>query len=106
MIDAATITMGLAGVAEEQALKALGALIRASVENSLAMGPVQALTGPIERGDAQTVAGHLRALDSAPESVRQLYRQAGLHALDVARRKAPGTDRAKIESLLRQGASS
>jgi predicted short-subunit dehydrogenase-like oxidoreductase (DUF2520 family) len=100
-IDAAVALMELARVPSESALQALAPLIRASVENSLRRGPVQALTGPIERGDEQTVAAHMRALGKAPESVRQLYRQAGLHTLEVARRKTPATDRAKIESLLR-----
>jgi predicted short-subunit dehydrogenase-like oxidoreductase (DUF2520 family) len=99
-IDAAVILMGLAGVPAEPALRALGSLVRASVENSLGVGPVSALTGPIERGDVRTVAAHLRALDNAPESVRQLYRQAGLHTIGIARRKSPAIDRGKIESLL------
>ena len=106
MIDAAATLMRLAGVPQEPALQALGPLVRASVENSLRAGPVHALTGPLERGDARTVATHLCALDKAPESVRQLYRQAGLHAIDVARRKAPALDRGQIESLLRRGTSS
>jgi len=109
MIDAAVVLMGLAGVEREAALQALGPLVRASVENSLRAGPVQALTGPIERADERTVAAHLLALDaldSAPETVRQLYRQAGLHTIEVARRKAPLVDRGNIELLLRQGTSS
>jgi predicted short-subunit dehydrogenase-like oxidoreductase (DUF2520 family) len=109
-IDAAVQLMGLAGVAPEPALRALAPLIRASAKNALDSGPVQALTGPIERGDERTVAAHLHALDpsvdNVPESVRQLYRQAGLHTIEVARRKSPGIDRGRIESLLRQGASS
>jgi predicted short-subunit dehydrogenase-like oxidoreductase (DUF2520 family) len=106
MIDAAVLLMGLAGVPPEPAQQALGPLICASANNALAIGPVQALTGPIERGDERTVAAHLRALDNLPETVRQLYRHAGLHTIEVAHRKAPGIDRGRIESLLRQGASS
>jgi predicted short-subunit dehydrogenase-like oxidoreductase (DUF2520 family) len=100
-IDAAVLLMGLAGVPPKPAQQALGPLVRASVKNALDSGPVHALTGPIERGDARTVEAHLHALDNAPESVRQLYRQAGLHAIEIARRKAPGIDRGQIESLLR-----
>ena len=37
-------------------------LLRATVENMARLGPDQALTGPIVRGDAGTVAAHLRAL--------------------------------------------
>jgi predicted short-subunit dehydrogenase-like oxidoreductase (DUF2520 family) len=97
MIDAAVLLMGLAGVPPEPALQALAPLIRASTKNALDHGPVEALTGPIERGDERTVAAHLQALDPSVdnvlESVRQLYRHAGLHTIEVAHRKAPGIDR-------------
>ncbi len=106
LIDAAVILMREAGIEQEQALRALAPLIRASVGNALTVGPVQALTGPVERGDSGTVAAHLHALaeasESVPESVNVLYRAAGLHAIDMARRKTPGTDRQKMERLLRK----
>jgi predicted short-subunit dehydrogenase-like oxidoreductase (DUF2520 family) len=90
-------------VEEEQALRALTPLIRASVENALAMGPLRALTGPVERGDSGTIAAHLRALSGSgtPESVNGLYRAAGFHALNMTRRKKPGADRNDMEALLR-----
>jgi predicted short-subunit dehydrogenase-like oxidoreductase (DUF2520 family) len=102
MIDAAAMLFEEAGVDGTEALAALAPLIRASVSNALTAGPVQALTGPIERGDEQTVAAHLRALRVAPESLRDLYCSAGLHAVELARRKSPDTDRRTIESLLRK----
>jgi predicted short-subunit dehydrogenase-like oxidoreductase (DUF2520 family) len=37
-------------------------LLRATVENVARLGPDQALTGPVVRGDAGTVTAHLRAL--------------------------------------------
>src|SRR5580698_6244871 len=101
LIDASVTLMKLAGIPQESALQALAPLIRASVSNSLSMGPAQALTGPIERGDEQTVAAHLAALGKAPESVRQLYRYAGLHTIEVAGRKSQSIDRGKIEALLK-----
>ncbi len=104
MIDAAAILFMQAGVTEDQALAALAPMIRASVENTLAKGAVAALTGPIERGDQHTVASHLRALQNAgdlvPETVKDLYSSAGLHAAAIARRKSPAIDRRTIESLL------
>jgi predicted short-subunit dehydrogenase-like oxidoreductase (DUF2520 family) len=103
VVDGAAILMEKAGVGREQALRALAPLIRASVENALALGPAQALTGPIERGDTGTVAAHLRALAEAPETVRELYRRAGLHAVELARRKTPALNREKMELLLRHG---
>lgn len=38
-------------------------LVRQTVDNVAALGPVDALTGPVRRGDAATVARHLAALD-------------------------------------------
>jgi predicted short-subunit dehydrogenase-like oxidoreductase (DUF2520 family) len=40
-------------------------LVRATVDNVERMGPAAALTGPIARGDEDTVARHLAALDPA-----------------------------------------
>lgn len=109
MIDAAVLVFQAAVVVEQkagehEALRALASLIRAAAANSLASGPAQALTGPIERGDAQTIAAHLRAIDAAesvPQTVRDLYSSAGLHTIALARRKSPETDREIIETLLR-----
>lgn len=49
--------------------KVLAPLLRAALENSLALGDA-ALTGPVSRGDAGTVAKHVTALGAvAPDSV-------------------------------------
>jgi predicted short-subunit dehydrogenase-like oxidoreductase (DUF2520 family) len=48
----------------------LGPLLRATVENIASLGPEAALTGPIVRGDAGTVAAHLRAL---PPHLLEVY---------------------------------
>jgi predicted short-subunit dehydrogenase-like oxidoreductase (DUF2520 family) len=49
--------------------RVLGPLLRASLENTLALGDT-ALTGPIARGDAGTVAKHVAAIgSSAPDSL-------------------------------------
>lgn len=49
--------------------RVLGPLLRAALDNTLAMGD-GALTGPVSRGDAGTVAKHLDALSAvAPDSV-------------------------------------
>lgn len=104
LIDAAAILMKTAGIDEETALGALGPLIRAGVENALALGPERALTGPIERGDVETVRRHLWSLAAAPPSVSGLYRSAGLHVLEMARRRGLAEAKAgEIETLLREG---
>ena len=45
-------------------------LVRGTVDNVAALGPAAALTGPVARGDWDTVARHLAAL---PESERATY---------------------------------
>lgn len=56
-----------AGVGQPE--KVLGPLLRAALENTLRLGDA-ALTGPVSRGDAGTVARHLDRMDrAAPESV-------------------------------------
>lgn len=107
LIDAAVSLMAAASGADAgTSRRALAPLVRAAVENALENGPAAALTGPIERGDAGTVARHLEALAAAPAAVRELYRAAGLHTLDLARRKglAPGPAK-RIEEILERGTS-
>jgi len=67
------------GWTEEEATRALLPLVEGAVANIRRQGPVEALTGPIRRGDAETVARHLRALDRP-----DLYRMLALVALEIA----------------------
>jgi predicted short-subunit dehydrogenase-like oxidoreductase (DUF2520 family) len=57
------------GIAE----RILGPLARAALENTLQRGQA-ALTGPIARGDAGVVAGHLDALQRVDRQLAQAYR--------------------------------
>jgi predicted short-subunit dehydrogenase-like oxidoreductase (DUF2520 family) len=87
LLHSAEQLMQLAGVPPGDARRALGPLVEASIENVLALGPVGALTGPVVRGDAITLTGHLTAIRSAAPSVAALYKAAGLHALEMARER-------------------
>jgi predicted short-subunit dehydrogenase-like oxidoreductase (DUF2520 family) len=59
--------LAIAGVA--QPARMLGPLLSAALDNSLRLGDA-ALTGPVARGDAETVAGHVAALQlAAPEAL-------------------------------------
>ncbi|WP_041324989.1 Rossmann-like and DUF2520 domain-containing protein [Mycobacterium marinum] len=71
------------GIAE----RIVGPLARAALENTLQRGQA-ALTGPVARGDAAAVAGHLAALTEADPQLAQAYR---VNALRTAMRAhAPG----------------
>jgi predicted short-subunit dehydrogenase-like oxidoreductase (DUF2520 family) len=86
--------MEAAGVPAGEARAALAALAAGAVENVAARGPAAALTGPIVRGDADTVALHLARL-SADE--RALYCLLGRQALRLARRA--GLDAAAADRI-------
>jgi predicted short-subunit dehydrogenase-like oxidoreductase (DUF2520 family) len=86
LVDAALELMEVAGIRRDAALEALGPILRATTENILTCGPEQALTGPIRRGDAGTIARHLAALENASPGTRQLYVAAGLRTITVAER--------------------
>jgi len=82
LVAAAARLMAQAGVAEEDALHAILPLARGGLENLERMGPVHALTGPISRGDLETVRLHLRTLSRRE---RALYAAMGLEILHLAR---------------------
>jgi predicted short-subunit dehydrogenase-like oxidoreductase (DUF2520 family) len=67
------------GWTEKESVAALLPLLDGAVANIHARGPRGALTGPIRRGDADTVRRHLEAVDN-PE----LYRMLALVALRIA----------------------
>jgi predicted short-subunit dehydrogenase-like oxidoreductase (DUF2520 family) len=68
-----------AGWREDEAVRALLPLIEGAVANIRRRGTVRALTGPIRRGDAETVSRHLAAMENP-----DLYRMLGLAALQIA----------------------
>lgn len=106
LIEAATMLMRAGGIEREQALRALAPMIRASADNALCLGPLNALTGPIQRGDIQTVAAHLEALRAVPlpGAVLQLYRAAGLQTLELAKERGLSAALAtELENLLKGG---
>lgn len=69
----------------EPADRVLRPLLQASLDNALSSGD-GALTGPVARGDAGTVAAHLQELTDLPADVRPAYlAQARATALRAAR---------------------
>jgi predicted short-subunit dehydrogenase-like oxidoreductase (DUF2520 family) len=69
---------------------AFGPLVVACVENTFALGPAAALTGPVARGDLSTVEEHLRALDPAE---RDAYRALAREAARLTGRRDTHLDR-------------
>jgi predicted short-subunit dehydrogenase-like oxidoreductase (DUF2520 family) len=94
------------GVPERAAIAALLPLVRATVENVAAVGPAEALTGPIARGDTPTVAQHLAALARAYPEALPTYRALGAATLALAQERLEPAAVAALAALLRPEASS
>ncbi len=73
-------------IEEQQSLKLLEPLVRATVDNLFATTPEQALTGPIVRGDLQTVANHLTAIEANQPELTDLYHALAQQTLILALR--------------------
>ncbi|NPV52689.1 MAG: DUF2520 domain-containing protein [Firmicutes bacterium] len=75
------------GLSERDALQALWPLIEGTVKNIRQVGPTQALTGPIARGDSEVVKGHLEALSKVGKENVALYSVLGLYTVRLAEEK-------------------
>jgi predicted short-subunit dehydrogenase-like oxidoreductase (DUF2520 family) len=75
------------GADRKDALRAVLPLIRGTLANIESAGIPDALTGPIMRGDVQTVRGHLEALGDRAPGLLPLYRELARHTVAVAREK-------------------
>ena len=78
--------MQLCGLPRSEAVRAVQPLLHGTVENIASLGVPDALTGPIARGDVETVERHLRALNSLPRDIRHLYAELGLYTVRIAQR--------------------
>jgi predicted short-subunit dehydrogenase-like oxidoreductase (DUF2520 family) len=113
-VIAANYTIGLLGAAQRLAVEAgidpetaarmYLPLAAGALDNVAAMGPVEALTGPIRRGDLATLRLHLLSLSSRDQD---LYRMVGQTVLQLARGAGLAEERAQqIEALLANGIES
>lgn len=102
-----TVLMGLAeellrevGIAPEIARQALHPLFASAVENMRSGGGAAALTGPIVRGDVDTVERHLRALRAHPDTL-DAYRALSHAALRWLRESDAGAGEGRLGQIER-----
>lgn len=87
------------GFSEEEAGSFLSPLIEKNVSAMLTTGPEKALTGPIERGDTETVKHHLEVM--TPEE-RAVYLPLARRLTEIAKRKNPERDYRSMEELIQE----
>jgi predicted short-subunit dehydrogenase-like oxidoreductase (DUF2520 family) len=84
LVTIAAVARGIferAGMPPEQAMRGLWTLMRGVLENVRSAGPEGALTGPVKRGDADTLRKNLAALTGDEAA---LYRMLSKATLDIA----------------------
>ncbi|NVM22920.1 MAG: DUF2520 domain-containing protein [Desulfobacterales bacterium] len=87
LIDLALELEGAAGMPRDVSFRALFPLIKGTLGNIDAMGIPEALTGPIARGDVDTVAAHLKAIEKYAPVLLTIYKTLGLYTVDLGRAK-------------------
>ncbi|MDI9570626.1 MAG: DUF2520 domain-containing protein [Pseudomonadota bacterium] len=102
MVEAIYLHLGLD---RQEAIRAFWPLVRGTLRNIESRGTVEALTGPIARGDIGTVERHLIAFqDNLPEFL-PAYRALGITATDLGVKKGSLSEEkaSMIKELLRGG---
>jgi predicted short-subunit dehydrogenase-like oxidoreductase (DUF2520 family) len=84
------------GVPDSSAYQAVESLISGALSNMKQALPDDALTGPIVRGDIETVGKHLRALEKHGSAL-DVYRALSAAAVEIARYR--GVDQKKLAAL-------
>jgi predicted short-subunit dehydrogenase-like oxidoreductase (DUF2520 family) len=84
LLDAIVTLGAAAGLDERGALAVYGRLMEQTLANARAIGVRAALTGPITRGDAGTVAEHVATLERLTPGVVDLYLATARRELQIA----------------------
>jgi predicted short-subunit dehydrogenase-like oxidoreductase (DUF2520 family) len=87
MLNAATQVWGSFGIPKDQAREALLPLLRGAVRNIETVGVPDCLTGPISRGDVETVRKHLDELGARAPALLPAYRELASLTVPVAQEK-------------------
>ena len=92
LLEAAAELAQRAGIDRAQSMIAMRPLVEATIENVNRFGAAEALTGPIARGDVETVRQHLEAIGAVSVEMAALYRLLGRRALAIAEVKGTVSD--------------
>lgn len=85
------------GLKPSDALNALMPLIENNLINLKTKGFSSSLTGPIERGDLDTISKHLKVI---PQKDAELYKNLSLNLINLSSQKHPEKDYVLLEQIL------
>lgn len=87
IVDTAGTIFERIGIERSEGLPGLLKLVRGTLGNIEKLGTAGALTGPIARGDVETVELHMNAIRAAMPELEELYRVLGAATIDLALQK-------------------
>ncbi|GJL96689.1 MAG: oxidoreductase [Hyphobacterium sp.] len=96
LVQAGLETFEQVGLSREDGLAISGPILRDTLEAVLERGPAAALTGPVARGDAETVSRHLESLNAIDGDLGALYAALARATADLSAEKGE----ASVEGLL------
>lgn len=104
LMKAATDLLAAAGVPPDTRFEILKPLIMGTLSNIENAGSVNALTGPIARGDADVVRAHVEALAGSAPEMLSLYKVLGRYTIEIAaaRDGISGKTRRELADILKE----
>jgi len=102
LLWSAVMLLETIGMEKRTALTALLPLVEGTLSNCKALGVPAALTGPIARGDAATIADHIAIMKEKRPDLIEFYRVMGRLTVEAARnnKSAPEDLLQQIEEIL------
>lgn len=85
--DMATDLLKKCGIKKKDAVKLIKPLVEVTAKNICATGTLRALTGPVERGDIDTIKKHLELLSEHAQPYKKAYLELSKHILKMVEEK-------------------
>jgi predicted short-subunit dehydrogenase-like oxidoreductase (DUF2520 family) len=101
LMETAVECLETSGFSRNEAFKILKPLAEVNLESFFKNGPANALTGPIERGDAGTVKKHLDSVKDLDPQFTAIYKDLSGKVLKIAEEKNPDRDYSLVYKALR-----
>lgn len=87
VVDFGLTALDRSGIKKEEAIKAVEPILRETMENVLKMGGIDALTGPIARGDIETVRKQAGAIQGKLPEHLDAFKALGLMTSGISQAK-------------------
>jgi len=100
LVDSAAGLWERMGLTKSDGMRALEPIARATLENLVKLGTQKAVTGPIVRGDVETVRRHMEALSERAPGLSTLYLALAEASLPLAEGRVGGAKAREVEAAL------